>query len=141
VKDLSIDIDLAIRNETAWHLSRVFKKELRNGFSLSTVRNANESHDVARQIVLRSSQMEFRSGMNPGKADREANVRFSHDNSILVLNSSLKRLATYTVAKEWEEDFGFNVAVADMDGDGPPELVVFSEESEAAVLRFIRGRR
>jgi serine/threonine protein kinase len=97
----------------------------------------NLDRTTAPEMVLTSQQVRFVSGLNPGSAGGEANVRHGQDVSVHVLDANLKVLATYRAADQWEETAGLSVDLADVDADGRPELFVFAKH-RVTVLGFRR---
>jgi hypothetical protein len=118
-----------------------FSGDLRryNYVDLRLVAVTNLDHTAAPEIVLTSQQVEHVSGMNPGLANREPNVLRAHGVAVHVLDAHLNVLATHRVADFREEASGLRVAVADVDADRIPELIVFAKQ-RVTILKLRRGR-
>ena len=86
------------------------------------------------EIILTSSMIEFGAGSNSGDPSGPRPIRRYHDNSIIVLNSKFKPLARYTVAELWTEHTPFHLQIADLNGDGKPDILSLADE--ALVLEF-----
>ena len=90
--------------------------------------------DTSPEIILSSSQIQYVAGLNLGNPEDPPNVRHYHDNSVILLNSRLMQIASYTVAEKWPDVTKFRVEVADFTGDG--RLDILSLADQALVLEL-----
>ena len=90
--------------------------------------------DAKPEIILSSMEQEIVSGMNPGFPERELNVRFRHDVSVVVLDGALNPIAKHTIAEKWEVNLGLTVKVARLGHGKAPELIIFTDAVE--ILKF-----
>ncbi|HOK79142.1 MAG TPA: VCBS repeat-containing protein [Verrucomicrobiota bacterium] len=81
--------------------------------------------DKAPEIVVLSSQIEHVSGLNPGNPRGEQNVRVTHESVVAVSNGRFEPLGTFAVLKEFPESAMLRAELADVDGDGRSEVLVF----------------
>ncbi|MDH7503507.1 MAG: hypothetical protein QHJ82_12455, partial [Verrucomicrobiota bacterium] len=81
--------------------------------------------DKSPEIVLLSSQVEFVSGLNPGDPRGERNVRVTHEVVMEVLNARFEPLGTFVVLKDFPDFAMLRAELADVDGDGRSEVLVF----------------
>ncbi|NLH71582.1 MAG: protein kinase [Verrucomicrobia bacterium] len=81
--------------------------------------------DKAPEIVVLSSQIEHVSGLNPGNPRGEQNVRVTHESVLVVLNARLEPLGTFAVLKGFPDNPKLRAELADVNGDGRSEVLVF----------------
>jgi serine/threonine protein kinase len=89
---------------------------------------ADVNGDHQSELVFTSTQREFLSGYNPGGRDGPLNVRYYHDNDVLVLDSKLKEIARFRLADRWETDNELHACVADLDGNGQPKVLALADK-------------
>ncbi|MEW6156083.1 MAG: protein kinase [Verrucomicrobiota bacterium] len=89
------------------------------------------------EIIARSRQVEYVSGNNPGDVHGEANVRTSHDVEILILSAALEPILWHRIHRTVSEFTGFSVQLADISGDGNPEII--SLNSDVSIYQFKPG--
>ena len=83
--------------------------------------------DKLPEIVLLSSQVEHVSGLNPGDLRGEPNVRVTHESVVVVLNARLEPVGRVVVEKEFPDVPHVRAELADVDGDGRSEVLVFGQ--------------
>lgn len=87
------------------------------------------------EVVLSASQWEFVSGTNLGRVEGEANIRRLHDNSVIVLDNTLRPLAR-CVLQPGGKLPAFEVLVATNGTAGGTTILALGQK--VAVLRFRR---
>jgi len=93
----------------------------------------------AKQLVLHSRDVDFLDGNNPGNDKTNINNRVFWQNTIHLLSSDFKPLATNLVKECWRtgSDPGWWVQVVDWDGDGVVEIISLADK--VRVLQY-RGK-
>jgi len=93
--------------------------------------------DGEQELVFRSSQVRFISGLNAGQPQADSQVTFWDDNQVLVLSSKLQPLASYLVAERWKWPSGFRILVPRLRRERQSLLVL---GQEALLLEFVAAR-
>ena len=93
--------------------------------------------DGRTEVVLTSAECEVLSARNPGLASRERNVRFYHNNSIIVLDSSLERIAEHVLAGKWKDHIPVSVVLRRWGKGGVPKILALADR--AVLLGLIKN--
>jgi len=93
--------------------------------------------DGRTEVVLTSAECEVLSARNPGLASRERNVRFYHNNSIIVLDSSLERVAEHVLAGKWKDHIPVSVVLRRWGKGGVPKILALADR--AVLLSLVKN--
>jgi len=120
--------DLALRKRVSVVSSKY------NSLHLGIEGVADLNLDGRAELVLSCMERESVSGNSPGTPSARRNVRFYHNNRVIVLSPELDTLASFVLADVWKIDPGLSVMVSDLDADAAPEILTCAYR--ALILRF-----
>jgi serine/threonine-protein kinase len=92
---------------------------------------ADLNGDQRSEILIQTAQCELRSAWNIGRVDKGPTVLFSHNNSLVVLNSQLDPIAGHVIAPKWRNLNDFKVELRDPGLDGGAEILVLADRVAA----------
>jgi len=78
-------------------------------------------------ILLTVSDKEFISGRNPRSDRGPSNIRYLHNNGLLILNDQFERVTFLPVAQTWTKSPGFSARIADLNADGNLDILACSD--------------